>query len=188
MDHPLITLHRLLVAMGLVLAFPLAVHGQPVPDDFDGLLWSPMLALGPGPGVGPGPGPGGPVPPGRGGDAPWSPHGFGGPEGAMPLLPSLSGLSLTEAQRDKVFAVLHGQAPLLREKSKIARRAQDELRALTISPQYDKAKAQSLADAGARALGELALVRADGEHQIYMALTDEQREQLEMIQRAARRR
>jgi len=180
MDHPLITLQRLLVAMGLVLAFPLAAHAQPVPDDFDGLLWSPMLALGPGPG--------GPLPPGRGGDAPWSPHGFGGSEGTMPLLPSLSGLSLTEGQRDKVFAVLHAQAPLLREKAKIARRAQDELRALTLSPQYDKAKAQSLADAGARALGELALVRADGEHQIYMALTDEQREQLEMIQRAARRR
>ena len=41
----------------------------------------------------------------------------------------------------------------------------------------------SLADAGARALGELTLLRAEGEHRIYMALTDEQREHLEAMQR-----
>ena len=101
--------------------------------------------------------------------------------------PMLRGLSLTEAQRDKVFAILHAQAPLLREKYKVARGAQEALLALTTSMQYDQARARSLADAGARALGELSVLRANAEHEIYLALTDAQREQLELTQRSARR-
>ncbi len=59
--------------------------------------------------------------------------------------------------------------------------------ALTTSMQYDKARARSLAEAGARALVELSVLRADAEHEIYQALTDAQREQLELTQRSARR-
>jgi Spy/CpxP family protein refolding chaperone len=99
----------------------------------------------------------------------------------------LRGLSLTEAQRDKVFAILHAQAPLLREKFKVVRGAQEALLALTTSMQYDKARARSLADAGARALGEISVLRADAEHEIYLTLTDAQREQLDLTQRSARR-
>jgi Spy/CpxP family protein refolding chaperone len=120
-------------------------------------------------------------------DGPRAPRGFGGPDGEMPGPPMLRGLALSAAQQDRVFVIVHAHAPLLREKANAARRAHDELRALTMSMEYDKARAKSLADAGARALGELALMRADGEHQIYVALTDEQREQLEMLRRTARR-
>ena len=170
-------LRPLVLAAGIALAVPLSVHGQPVPDDFEGVFWGPTLARGPGPA--------GPMPPGHGGGTLWSQHGFAGPEDPTP--PMLHGLSLTEAQCDKVFAILHAQAPLLREQFKLARGAQEALLALTMSMQYDKAKARSLADAGARALGELSLARADAEHGIYLALTDAQREQLELTQRSARR-
>ena len=176
--HPyLCALRPLLLAAGIALAVPLTAHGQPVPDDFEGVFWGPMLARGPGPA--------GPMLPGPGGGAPWPQHGFAGPEDPMP--PMLRGLSLTEAQRDKVFAILHAQAPLLREKFKIARGAQEALLALTTSMQYDKARARSLAEAGARALGEVSVLRADAEHEIYLALTDAQREQLELTQRFPRK-
>ena len=176
--HPhLSALRPLVLAAGIALAVPLSVHGQPVPDDFGGVFWGSMLARGPGAA--------GPMPLGRGGGARWPQHGFAGPEEATP--PMLRGLSLSEAQRDKVFAILHAQAPLLREKFKIARGAQEALLALTTSMQYDKARARSLADAGARALGELWLARADAEHEIYQALTDAQREQLELTRRSARK-
>jgi protein CpxP len=176
--HPsLSALRPLLLAAGIALAVPLAAHGQPVPDDFEGVFWGSMLARGPGPAD--------PMPPGHGGGAPWPQHGFAGPEEAM--LPMLRGLALTEAQRDKVFAILHAQAPLLREKFRVARGAQEELLALTTSMQYDKARARSLADAGARALAEVSVLRADAEHEIYLALTDVQREQLELTQRFPRK-
>ena len=170
---------RLVLTAGIALAVPLAALAQAAPDDFDGILWGSMIERGPGPG--------GSVPFDHPVDGPRGPRGFSGPEGEMPEPPMLRGLALSEAQRDQVFAILHAQAPLLREKAKAARHAHDELQALTMSTQYDKAKAKSLADAGARALGELAFMRADGEHQIYLALTDEQREQLEMLRRTARR-
>ena len=170
-------LRPLLLSAAIALAVPLTAHGQPVPDDFGGVFWGPMLARGPGPAD--------PMPPGHGGGAPWPQHGFAGPEEVMP--PMLRGLALTEAQRDKVFAILHAQAPLLREKFKVARGAQEALLALTTSMQYDKARARSLADAGARALGEVSVLRADAEHEIYLALTDAQREQLELTQRSVRR-
>ena len=181
MDHSLIGLRGLLVAAVVALAVAPAVYAQSGPDEFAGVFWGPMFARGPGPGPGASTPPV-PVPPGGGG-APWAEHGFDGPDGASLGPPMLRGLSLTEAQRDQVFAILHAHAPFVREKAKAARRAQDELRAMTFSTQYDKANAKSLADAGARALGELALLRADGEHQIYMTLTDDQREQLEAMQR-----
>jgi periplasmic protein CpxP/Spy len=170
-------LRPLLLAAGIALAVPLAAHGQPVPDDFQGVFWGPLLARGPGPAV--------PMPPGPGGGPPGAQHGFAGPEDPTP--PMLRGLSLTEAQRDMVFAILHAQAPMLREKVKLARSAREALLALTMSMQYDKAKARSLADAGARALGEVSVLRADAEHEIYLVLTDAQREQLELAQRSARR-
>jgi len=176
--HPYLSaLRPLLLVAGIALAVPLSVHGQPVPDDFEGVFRDPLL--------GRGPGPAGPMPPGHGGGAPWPQHGFAGPEEVMP--PLLRGLALTEAQRDKVFAILHAQAPLLRERFKVARGSQEALLALTTSMQYDKAKARSLADAGAQALGEVSFLRADAEHEIYLALTDAQREQLELTQRFPRK-
>ena len=43
---------------------------------------------------------------------------------------AMRNLNLSEAQRDQLFALKHAQAPQMREKAKLARNAQQELRAL----------------------------------------------------------
>jgi Spy/CpxP family protein refolding chaperone len=101
--------------------------------------------------------------------------------------PMLRGLVLTEKQKDRVFPILHGQAPALRESTKAARRAQDEVRLLILSSKYDKSQAKALVDALARAMGELAMLRVEGEHQIWLLLTVEQHQQMEVIQQPGRR-
>ena len=105
----------------------------------------------------------------------------------MPPVPMLRGLTLTESQRDKFFMIFHAQAPTLRETIKAAWRAQDDLQQLELSAQFDQAKARSLVDSFARSLGTIALLRAEGEHEIYALLTEEQRQQLQVIQCPFRR-
>jgi len=169
---------RLLLVAAAALALPLAAAAQPVPGD--------LAAYTPGAMPFCGPAADGPMPP-HPGDGRGPGHGFGGPDGGMPPPPMLHGLALTEAQRDKVFAIVHAQAPVAREKAKSARRAQEELRALAMSAQYDAAKARTLADAAAAALADLAFLHADGHHQIYLVLTDEQRQQLTTANAPGRR-
>ena len=74
----------------------------------------------------------------------------GGPGmGGEMMPPHLRGLNLTEAQRDKIFEIMHAQAPVMRDKAKALRKAEEDLRALTAAADYSDAKAKSLADAGA---------------------------------------
>ena len=91
--------------------------------------------------------------------------------------PILRGLRLSKEQEDKVFSILHAQAPSLREQMKILRKMQLALQALSGSMQYDDAKAGALADAWARAMAESALLHARAEQQIYTLLSAEQRKQ-----------
>ena len=104
-------------------------------------------------------------------------HGGPGMGGGM-MPPHLRGLNLTEAQRDKVFEIMHAQAPVMREKGKAVFKAEADLRALTASPDYSDAKARSLADAAAKAMAEMTLARAKAERQVFEVLTPEQRKQL----------
>ena len=90
----------------------------------------------------------------------------------------LKGLKLTEEQQDKVFAILHGAAPALREQAKALRKAHEGLRELPTSAQYDDARAKALSDAAGKALGQLSLLRTRTEHDIYGVLTPEQRAQV----------
>ncbi len=128
------------------------------------------------PDFGRGPGPGGPGFPGR----PFAPPGGfpdGGPFGPPP--PFLAGLHLSEDQDDKVFAIFYKAAPAIREQSKALRQARETLGKLGNSAQFDERRARELADAAAKAESELALLRARTEHEIYLLLTPQQREQLE---------
>lgn len=105
--------------------------------------------------------------------------GHGGPGmGGEMMPPHLRGLNLSEAQRDKVFEIMHAQAPLMREKAKAVRQAEDNLRALTSAADYNEAKARALADASAKAMSEMSLARAKAERQVFEVLTPEQRKQL----------
>jgi Spy/CpxP family protein refolding chaperone len=95
-----------------------------------------------------------------------------------PFPPFLHGLQLNEEQNDKVFNLMHAQVPTLRAKAKEARRAHEELQRLSLSVDFDEAKAKSLADAGARAMADMALMRARADQQIYRLLSPEQRRAL----------
>lgn len=90
----------------------------------------------------------------------------------------LRALNLTEAQQDKVFEIMHGQAPVMRDKAKALRKAETDLRALTSAPDYSEAKARGLADEAAKAMAEMTLARAKADRQVFEVLTPEQRKQL----------
>lgn len=126
-----------------------------------------------------GPGPGGPGIPGRG------PHGGAeggpGPHGPQRLGPPpfLHGLDLTEAQQDKVFAILHSQAPYVREQDKALHKAREALHALASAASYDDAKAVAQAQVVAQAMASLELARVRTEQKLLAVLTAEQRKQVE---------
>jgi Spy/CpxP family protein refolding chaperone len=123
-------------------------------------------------------GPGWPAPP-----RPLGP-GFGdgpplfGPGGEDRPPPYLRELHLNEDQDDKVFGILHAAAPEMRERGKAARKAREALHELGQSAQYDASKAAALAQALGAAEGQLALIRARADREIFLLLTPEQRERL----------
>lgn len=108
----------------------------------------------------------------RGGDL----HRGGRHDGAMRML---RGLDLTEAQRDKIFEIRHAQAPARRAQMKAVHAARKDLRELAMAPNYDAAKAQASADAFAKAMSQLALMRVDAARKVLAVLTPEQRKQLD---------
>lgn len=85
-------------------------------------------------------------------------------------------LNLSEAQRDQLFALKHAQALLMREKAKIARSAQRELRTLSQAETFNAQRAKALADASAQARSEMAQLRAQNRHAMLQILTPEQRQ------------
>jgi protein CpxP len=96
-----------------------------------------------------------------------------------PMPPFLRGLHLSEAQQDKVFTIMHAQAPQAREQAKTLRKAHRAMHELATSAKYDDAKAKALSDALAKAISDMALLHARTAHQVYEVLTPEQREAFE---------
>ncbi|MPQ57424.1 Spy/CpxP family protein refolding chaperone [Duganella sp. FT27W] len=115
-------------------------------------------SMGPPPGAGfsfgPGPGPG-----------------FG------PQAPLFRGVELTEAQEDRIFAILHAEKPYLREQAKAAGKAHEALRALAETDKYDDAKAAALAQAAATASANIELQHVRTRQKLLAVLTPEQRKQ-----------
>ena len=72
---------------------------------------------------------------------------------------------------------MHKQAPAARERAKAIQKSRLELRNLSMSAQYDDARAKTLADSIAAATAEMALTRARTGQEIYKLLTPEQRKQ-----------
>ena len=101
-----------------------------------------------------------------------------GPPGMLSAPPFLRGLELSEAQQDKVFALLHAQVPYLREQEKSARKAHEGLRALGAAVPFDDAKAAALAQAAGQAHANIMLQQVRTEQKLLALLTSEQRKQL----------
>ncbi|MES2150537.1 MAG: periplasmic heavy metal sensor [Pseudomonadota bacterium] len=82
---------------------------------------------------------------------------------------------LSDAQQDKLFAIMHAAEPLRRELGKAERQAHDALRALGAAPQFDEQKAAALAQVLGQAVAASALQQARIEAQTQALLTPEQR-------------
>jgi Spy/CpxP family protein refolding chaperone len=149
-----------LATVAAVIALPLAVmaHG-PAGDALESC--PPM------------PHPGGPMalpPPGMFPEAPLV---------ALPMAPYLRGLELTEAQQDKLFSLMHEQAPNERQQSMAALKALEELRRLAVSDRFDADKARVLAEAHAQAMAKVTLMHAEIDAKVRALLTPGQRKQLD---------
>ncbi len=172
MSTPRSTFRLRLLQLSALAAWPLLLAAAPTPGQAD-----PDRPGGPaGPGVAGGPGacdhgfrgpP--PRPPGEPG---FGRFGFDGDEARPP--PFLRELSLSEAQQDKVFAIVHAAAPVLRDQSKAVAKSRDALRELVNSAQFSDTSAKALADAQGKAETQLTFTRARMEHDVYAALTPEQ--------------
>lgn len=168
------------VLLAAVLAMPLLVLGGAARADEIGADQPPM-AQGEH-------GPRGPEHDGPGRFGPGLPHGGpeqGGPDrgsgfGPGPAFgpgrpPLFQGLDLNEAQQDKIFAIVHAQAPYLREQFKAAAKAREALHALAGADQYDDAKAAALAKDLATAEANIALQHVRTQQKLLAVLTPEQR-------------
>lgn len=118
-------------------------------------------------------------------------HGMGGQsgmmrmggreQGASAMSPGawLRGLDLTETQRDKVFEIMHAQAPRMREQAKLVRTARTELGGLATAPSLDPAQLKAASDKLARALADMSAARVGTRNQIFQLLTPEQKQKLQ---------
>lgn len=151
---------------------------------------SPMPVFGPGgPGGAGAPGiqapmmdgPGMPPPPGIG-EARGGRHDSPGREGAGAFghgAGFLRGIELTEAQEDKIFTIVHGQAPYLREQYKAEEKAMRALHELRDAAKFDDAAAGKLAQAAAQAHANITLQEIRTHQKVLAVLTPEQRKQLD---------
>jgi Spy/CpxP family protein refolding chaperone len=90
----------------------------------------------------------------------------------------MHGLNLTDAQQDKLFAIMHAQAPERREHGKAIRKAHEAMRELGRADKFDDAKAAALSRDLGQAVAAEALLQARTEAQALAVLTPEQRDQL----------
>jgi protein CpxP len=113
--------------------------------------------------------------------APVAMHGerFGG----GPLHGALRGLDLSDQQRDKIFDIMHAQAPALRDKMKVLRTERDKLREASFTSGFDAKRVRELADAEAKTMAEVQVMHAETTSRIFALLTPEQQKQV--VARAA---
>lgn len=111
---------------------------------------------------------------GPGAPGPDMPFGHGGPFG----VPGLHRLQLSEAQQDKLFAVMHAAAPQRREQDKAERKAREALREMGQSGSFDETRASNLARNLGQAIAAGVVLQARTQAQVLAVLTPEQREQL----------
>ena len=95
-----------------------------------------------------------------------------------PGLPFLRGLNLSETQQDRLFAILHAEAPQLREQDKIEDKAHAALHAMADAGEFDEAKASRHAAALGQAVAARAMLRLRTAGRVMALLTPEQRAQI----------
>ena len=80
-------------------------------------------------------------------------------------------LNLTEAQRDQIFKIHHDQAPAFREQMKKVRASRESLQTLARADRLDDAAVRRAADAQAKAISDLAVMRVQTANKVRAVLT-----------------
>jgi Spy/CpxP family protein refolding chaperone len=93
----------------------------------------------------------------------------------------LQALNLTEAQRDQIFKIRHDQAPAFRDQMKKMRASREELQKLARADKFDQAAVRRAADAQAKAVSDIAVMRVQAASQVRQVLTPEQRTKLDQM-------
>ncbi len=174
----------LLIVVGTAIALPFTAQGEPAPDsprercagpaisisghDHEGMMGGGMFPV--------------EAPPMNGRppmDGQFGPGILPGIVPFAPIPPFLHDVKLTEAQQDKVFAILYASIPPLREQEKLARKSGDAIHELVDSSTYDEGKLKSLAESNVHAMAELMILQARTTHQILALLTPEQHKQID---------
>lgn len=91
----------------------------------------------------------------------------------------MNGLDLTESQRDKIFEIQYAQMPAVRERLKTVRNMHKALHDLAQAPSFDAKRAKEVADGGAKAMSELAMMQAEASNKILALFTPEQRKKFD---------
>lgn len=109
-----------------------------------------------------------------------------GPMSKMGSMRGLQRLDLSEAQEDKIFDLMHAQAPIMREQMRALRKSEQDLKTLKNAPDYSDAKARTLVDQIAKQRADMEMSRLQNERKVLDVLTPEQRKTLETLQPAHR--
>jgi Spy/CpxP family protein refolding chaperone len=99
--------------------------------------------------------------------------------GGGDMMMRLRGLNLTEQQRDQIFKIHHEAVPAMREQMKQVEKARTELRRVAMADKFDEAKARQAADAQAKAVAAMAVMRAQNMNRVRAVLTPEQRQKID---------
>ena len=106
------------------------------------------------------------------------PDGEPGPFGTPPFLRDLG---LSDAQNDRIFTILHSEAPRRRALDIAERKADQALRALAAAPALDQSAASAAAQALGQAIAGQELLRLQTRAQLKAVLTSDQRAQLDAL-------
>ena len=90
-------------------------------------------------------------------------------------------LGLTDAQKDQIFKIRHDAVPPMREQMKQMHKARLELRQLAMADKFDEVKARQLADQQAKAMSNMAVMRAQTANRVRQVLTPEQRQKADQM-------
>ena len=115
-----------------------------------------------------------------------APHG-GGKHRGRHGMHALRNLQLTDAQRDQMFKLFHDQAPARYERMKAIRNARAELREIGKAGRFDAARAKAASEKLAKAVADLAYMRAEARSKFRDILTDEQRAKLDAMHKGPRK-
>lgn len=90
----------------------------------------------------------------------------------------MHGMNLTDAQRDKVFAIMHAQAPQAHELQLRLHKAHEALREMAHSGKFDEARATALSQEIGAVSAATALLHVRAAVQVQALLTPEQRKKM----------